>query len=82
MWGAIPGIIDKTLGLINTLLNPEDTRKRKLRKLFQEEATLRRKIEKKMAEGKKSPNKRDAVALGVLIDELISVQRRINRNSR
>jgi len=76
-WNAIPGIIDKALGLVNTLLNPEDTRKRKLFDLKRQERAILNSIKKQL-----SKKKRDPVALGADIDELVRLRRKITRYTR
>lgn len=76
-WNAIPGIIDKALGLVNTLLNPEDTRKRKLAQLRKREREILQDIKKQLAN-----KKRDPVTLGAAIDELVQLRRQIDRHTR
>lgn len=76
-WSAIPKAIDKGLGVIKTLLNPEDTRKRKLFSLRREERALQRSIGKKIAQKKRNP-----VELGADIDELVRVRKEIDRYTR
>lgn len=76
-WNAIPGVIEKALGLAKTLLNPEDTRKRRLNSLRRQERALHRDIKKQLAR-----EKRDPAALGADIDKLVRLRREIDRHTR
>ena len=71
------GIIDKLLGLWQTLINPSDYKQRKVLELERKHDALKKKRDNEL--GKKKPN---PVILGAVTRELLRVRREIAKYNK